>query len=774
MSALLSSIATMTRKVQEDPDLSAKMMFVASFYGLKVLFPIRMLLQKNLEGLSMTPTAIDVSKRAKSHFMTPPMHYFVPWITAQANQYDIKTNPKGDLPLAVAENRLMAVEMMDKIRSFKGYTKDILYYNDGTGMPVVKDALVKILTKRVYKLRPKEKEISRRIQPEDICVSAGVTAILHQLSMLLFNPGDAVLVPTPYYPAFDHDFWNISDVKAFGVDNIDDPLSTKLDKQSLERGYSNALWAGKKPKALLLTNPGNPLGTVYTPEDLLMAIGWARSKGMHIIVDEIYALTVFNTKDGPEFVSVVNLLDNELGDDIHCLWGMSKDFCANGLRVGVLYTQNKALQQSIGNLSFTFQASNLVQEMTAFVLKDEVFVESYISENKLRLKKSYDVLASALDILNVPSVKAQAAMFCFVDLRCLLKAPTFEAERELFDFLYSEAGIVLTPGRTCHCPIPGWFRICYAWVPLEALVEFAVRLRSLIQSHLSISLPDFEYKYGIIMKKSKSSSTSSSSSPGRGKSLQRSSPSRAVAVTSGGIKKTPSSPASTSTSVVSSLFPSANSDNFSESTEKKTTPERRKSLSSKKSTSTAADSHECEEVPHAHESVVHHSTAAINAVPFASHGSGHTQSVLDERSLSTPSSTPPRKSGLIAPSPRSKSKPSPLKEATTDEVSISALSDSNSSASINTGDKKESVVKKKKIVRKKSVATPVTTGTGEMGPESPTMLSIVPSPSKRMSTIMTDRKHSTSTATNNATKTAITKVSPTTNGKTSRRTSSLL
>ena len=56
---------------------------------------------------------------------------------------------------------------------------------------------------------------------------------------------------------------------------------------------------------------------------------------------------------------------------------------------------------------------------------------------------------------------------------------------------------------------------------------------------------------------------------------------------------------------------------------------------------------------------------------------------------------PPQKSGLIAPSPRSKSKPSPLKEATTDEVSIGTLSDSNSSASINTGDKK-GVVRKKR------------------------------------------------------------------------------
>ena len=46
-------------------------------------------------------------------------------------------------------------------------------------------------------------------QPDHLVLSAGCAAVLVQLSMLLFNAGDSVLVPAPYYPAFDHDFRNL-------------------------------------------------------------------------------------------------------------------------------------------------------------------------------------------------------------------------------------------------------------------------------------------------------------------------------------------------------------------------------------------------------------------------------------------------------------------------------------------------------------------------------------------------------------------------------------
>lgn len=77
---------------------------------------------------------------------------------------------------------------------------------------------------------------------------------------------------------------------------------------------------GKNVKAILLTNPNDPLGVIYSSGVILDIISWARNRKIYTIVDEIYALSVYNTK-GKAFKSVIEILDNKLGDDVMMLWG---------------------------------------------------------------------------------------------------------------------------------------------------------------------------------------------------------------------------------------------------------------------------------------------------------------------------------------------------------------------------------------------------------------------------------------------------------------------
>ena len=103
---------------------------------------------------------------------------------------------------------------------------------------------------------------------------------------------------------------------------------------------------------LLLTNPNNPLGVIYSPSTISSCIGWARDQNrgntVHVLVDEIYALSEFGSfgnKFEQQFVSAAKVLDNDLGDDVHILWGLSKDFGSSGFRCGFLYTQNDLVKQ---------------------------------------------------------------------------------------------------------------------------------------------------------------------------------------------------------------------------------------------------------------------------------------------------------------------------------------------------------------------------------------------------------------------------------------------
>jgi hypothetical protein len=63
--------------------------------------------------------------------------------------------------------------------------------------------------------------------------------------------------------------------------------------------------------------------------------------------------------------------------------------------------------------------------------------------------------------------------------RHLLDEPTFEGEWRLWNKLVDEHRVILTPGNTCHATQPGYFRMCYAWVPAEALPAAVARIASL-------------------------------------------------------------------------------------------------------------------------------------------------------------------------------------------------------------------------------------------------------------------------------------------------------
>ena len=78
---------------------------------------------------------------------------------------------------------------------------------------------------------------------------------------------------------------------------------------------------------------------------------------------------------------------------VHVIFGMSKDWCASGLRVGCLWTLNARLQAALQNVNAFYGVSGIAQHMIAEMLEDLSFVDKYLKENKRRLGSAYDTLA---------------------------------------------------------------------------------------------------------------------------------------------------------------------------------------------------------------------------------------------------------------------------------------------------------------------------------------------------------------------------------------------
>lgn len=375
---------------------------------------------------------------------------------------------------------------------------------------------------------------------EQLCISSGCGSVLMQLGMLLLDPGDAVLLPTPTYAALYNDLGTL----AYGrvVDVPTESTGYRLTRSLLEDAYSRALQGGPV-RMLLLLNPNNPLGIVHSEAELRMARAFCREKGMHLVADEIYANSVHDPVEADEaavdvesqglcggsaslgarmrFRSIVEICAEDagvlapaavsgseapssasgkasfMGPDVHVLWGFSKDWAISGFRVGVLYTHNEALLTALGNVNYFTAVSNDTQDMLGAVLEDHAWCDGYLQHCRGQLRDAYGALTAILDASAIPYVRAQSGMFVWLDLRAMLPPSAaatsgsesdpdpFARERALTDELFAEARVLFTPGEACHAAEPGFYRCCFAWMPpaavrvgFERLAAFAAKRRS--------------------------------------------------------------------------------------------------------------------------------------------------------------------------------------------------------------------------------------------------------------------------------------------------------
>jgi aspartate/methionine/tyrosine aminotransferase len=228
----------------------------------------------------------------------------------------------------------------------------------------------------------------------------------------------------------------------------------------LEAAYENAKRDNVNVGMLLLTNPNNPLGTIYSNSTVLSAIDWARNKNLQTIVDEIYALSSFRPSPTP-FNSILNYDDRR--SDVHVIWALSKDFGASGFRCGFLVTKNSELKQALGNVNVFSAVSHPMQLVVADMLGDVKFCEGYLEKSQQALLECYNVVVTRLQKLGLDYIEAYSGMFLWADLRSLMPESSWEGEEAVTQLLFDEAGLLLTPGGAQRNGEPGFFRFCFAW-----------------------------------------------------------------------------------------------------------------------------------------------------------------------------------------------------------------------------------------------------------------------------------------------------------------------
>jgi len=313
----------------------------------------------------------------------------------------------------------------------------------------------------------------RTVSPYEVIVLAGAGSILETLFYVIANPGEGVLVPTPSYAGFWADLETRDELSIIPV-HTDAGKSFALTVEDLQDAYDKA---PVPVAALLLTNPSNPTGRIAPTSEIQAAVEWARSVGIHIVINEIYALS---THGNTPFVPTGSIVD-ALEDDIHFVWGFSKDLAVSGLRCGVLTSHNDKVRSAIAGLAYWSVVSGDTQHLLDSMLRDEAWIDGYITTMRARLADSYNHTVEALEAAGIPFVPADAGLFVLCDLREYLAEPTWDAELSLWRRIVDEANVNLTPGSACHIREPGFMRLCFAVEPADTVVDAVNRIQGVLK-----------------------------------------------------------------------------------------------------------------------------------------------------------------------------------------------------------------------------------------------------------------------------------------------------
>ncbi|KAL3743010.1 hypothetical protein ACJRO7_018333 [Eucalyptus globulus] len=408
--------------------------------------------------------------------------YFDGWKAYDSDPFHPTQNPSGVIQMGLAEHQL-CFNLVQKwlennpeasICTKEGVDKfrDIAIFQDYHGLPEFRNAVAKFMGRvRGDKVR---------FDPDRIVMSGGATGAHELITFCLADPGDAFLVPTPYYPGFDRDLCWRTGVRLLPV-VCHSSNNFKVTRKALEEAYAKAVEANITVKGLLITNPSNPLGTILDRDTLREAMSFINEKNIHLVCDEIYAATVFRQ---PDFISIAEIIeeDQEYNRDlVHIIYSLSKDMGFPGFRVGIVYSYNDAVVECGRKMSSFGLVSSQTQYLIASMLSDDQFIEKFLLESAGRLATRHKDFTDGLRQVGIKCLNSNAGLFLWMDLKGFLKESTVEAETDLWRVIINDVKLNVSPGSSFHCSEPGWFRICIANMNEETTKVALARIQEFVQ-----------------------------------------------------------------------------------------------------------------------------------------------------------------------------------------------------------------------------------------------------------------------------------------------------
>lgn len=283
--------------------------------------------------------------------------------------------------------------------------------------------------------RKQGRAINREINPEtEIVVTCGGTEAMMCAMMTICNPGDKVLVFSPFYENYG------ADAILSGAEPIYIPLvppTYDFDIRLIEEGFQQGA------KAIIVCNPSNPCGKVFSREEL-EAIGRLAVKyDAYVVTDEVYEHMVY----APNHHTCMASLPGMYEHTITCN-SLSKTYSITGWRLGYLIGPEEVIEAAKKVHDFlTVGAAAPLQEAATVGLN---FPESYYEELLKTYTKKRDYFLAGLDRIGLKHNVPQGTYFVMIDIREFLELPQFAGytDLEFCEWMIKNIGVAAVPGSS--------------------------------------------------------------------------------------------------------------------------------------------------------------------------------------------------------------------------------------------------------------------------------------------------------------------------------------
>lgn len=253
---------------------------------------------------------------------------------------------------------------------------------------------------------------------EDIIVTFGGTEALIFAMLATCDVGDEILVPQPLYTSYNGlasmTSINIIPILTYAEEGFKLPQEVEITKLITS-----------KTRAILVSNPCNPTGRLYTNEEMYLIAKIAKEHNLYIFADEVYREFIY---DNLEFKSFAHLED--INDRVVLIDSISKRYSACGARIGSIASKNKALMNQVLKLAQGRICPPLLDQVGATSLSN--VSQSFINESQIEYEKRRDIVYDALSQMEGVICEKPQGAFYF-----LVKLPVKDAE-EFIIWLLSE------------------------------------------------------------------------------------------------------------------------------------------------------------------------------------------------------------------------------------------------------------------------------------------------------------------------------------------------